>query len=47
MGMSIREVEETFGTAISGGLAIGMFVGPALSGVLADQWGLSSMFLPP
>ncbi|NLX43899.1 MAG: MFS transporter, partial [Chloroflexi bacterium] len=49
MGMSIREVEETQrGTAMGfhqAVYAIGMFAGPALSGVLADQWGLSPMFL--
>jgi MFS family permease len=49
MGMSIREVEETQrGTAMGfhqADYAIGMFAGPALSGVLADQWGLSPMFL--
>lgn len=49
MGMSIRKVEEAErGTAMGfhqAVYAIGMFAGPALSGVLADRWGLPPMFV--
>lgn len=49
MGMSIRNVEEAQrGTAMGfhqAVYAIGMFAGPALSGVLADMWGLPPMFI--
>ncbi len=49
MGMSIRNVEEAQrGTAMGfhqAVYAIGMFAGPALSGLLADRWGLPPMFI--
>ncbi|MHB1318882.1 MAG: MFS transporter [Anaerolineae bacterium] len=49
MGMSIRNVEEAQrGTAMGfhqAVYAIGMFAGPALSGVLADRWGMPPMFV--
>ena len=49
MGMSIRKVDEAErGTAMGfhqAVYAIGMFAGPALSGVLADQWGMPPMFV--
>jgi MFS family permease len=48
MGMSIRKVAEAQrGTAMGfhqAVYAIGMFAGPALSGVLADHWGMPPMF---
>jgi len=49
MGMSIRQVDEAERATAMGFhqavYAIGMFAGPALSGVLADRWGLTPMFL--
>lgn len=49
MGMSIRKVVEAErGTAMGfhqAVYAIGMFAGPALSGVLADRWGMPPMFV--
>mgnify|MGYP000874617629 CR=1 FL=1 len=49
MGMSIRNVDEAQrGTAMvfhQAVYAIGMFAGPALSGVLADRFGMSPMFV--
>jgi MFS family permease len=49
MGMSIRNVEQAQrGTAMGfhqAVYAIGMFAGPALSGILADQWGMPPMFV--
>jgi len=49
MGMSIRNVDEAQrGTAMGfhqAVYAIGMFAGPALSGVLADRFGMSPMFV--
>ncbi len=49
MGLSIRDVEDGQRTTAMGFhqavYAIGMFAGPALSGVLADAWGIRPMLL--
>ncbi len=49
MGLSIRDVDERQRTTAMGFhqavYAIGMFAGPALSGVLADAWGIRPMLL--
>jgi MFS family permease len=49
MGLSIRDVEDSQRTTAMGFhqavYAIGMFAGPALSGVLADAWGIRPMLL--
>ncbi len=49
MGMSIRHVENSQRTTAMGFhqavYAVGMFAGPALSGVLADMWGIRTMLV--
>lgn len=49
MGLSIRDVEDGQRTTAMGFhqavYAIGMFAGPAISGVLADAWGIRPMLL--
>jgi MFS family permease len=49
MGLSIRDVDDGQRTTAMGFhqavYAIGMFAGPALSGVLADAWGIRPMLL--